>query len=128
MNPIEEFFHLAQEAQRKSHTEGWRGDLDTEPFCLRIIQLARAHPELRSEFGAGFKRLVHDHSLGDWEVVLLCMHILRWPEIKDWAETQRRDSVAKNDWRGEPVYRRILEAFDENWGGNEVYACLRKKA
>ena len=126
MKPIEEFFHLAHEAELISHTVDWRGDPDMEPFCLRIVELARAHPELRSEFSDGFKMIVHDHRLGDWEIILLCMHILRWPEIKDWADIRRRECIAMNDWRGEPVYRRILEAFEEDWGEDGVFECLRK--
>jgi len=128
MKPIEEFFHLAREAELKSHSEDWRGDPDMEPFCLRIVELARAHPQLRSDFGEGFKKVVRDHTLGDWEIILLCMHILRWSEIKDWAEMRRRECIAKNDWRGEPVYRRILEAFEEDWDQDGIYECLRKKA
>jgi hypothetical protein len=128
MKPIEEFYHLAKEAELKSRSEDWRGDPDLEPFCLRIVELARAYPELRLEIGDGFKKVVRDRALGDWEIILLCMHILRWPEIKDWAECRRRECIASSDWRGEPVYRRILEAFEDGWGRDEIYACLPKRA
>src|SRR5690349_3661727 len=128
MTPVEEFYHLALEADRKLGSKESRGDPELEPFCLRIVALARAHPDLRTEFANAFKKIVRDRELGAWETILLCMHILRWPEIKDWATSCHTECIATNDWRGEPVYRQILEAYEENWDVDGIFECLRKKA
>ena len=126
MSPIEELYRLALAAELKTRSEDWRGSPDMEPFCLRIVELARAHPELRSGFILGFQRIVRERGLGDWEIIILCMHLLRWPEIKAWAEEQHRTCIAEQDWRGDSVYRCILEAFEDDWDERQIFAYFRR--
>jgi len=128
MHPIEEFKQLAIEANHKLLSEGSCGDADLEPFCLRIVDIATRHPEFRTELVDGFKNIVRDRDAGAWEIILLCMHILRWPEIMNWAKGRHEECVATDDWRGEPVYRAILEAFEDNWPDDGIYACLNSNA
>ena len=125
MTPIEEFYRLAKDADRAVMSEDTRGDPDLEPFCLQIVDLTRRHPELRKEFVHGFQSVVRERSLGAWEIIMLCMHILRWPEIRSWAESRRQECVVANDWRGEPVYRQIIEAFEDGWDEYGIFDCLK---
>lgn len=128
MVPIDEFYSLTLEADRALMSDTTRGDPELEPFCLRIVALTENYPELRSEFVQGFKTVVNNADRGAWEIILLCMHILRWPEIREWAEASHVKCIQANDWRGEPVFRRIMDAYKDNWDEDGIYQCLRKQA
>jgi hypothetical protein len=128
MTPIDQFYKLARDADATQKSEDTRGFPDLEPFCLKIIDLTKTHPTFRADFVDAFKSVVNDASLGAWEIIMLCMHLLRWPEIRDWSEKRRSECIAANDWRGEPVFGAILAAFDDNWEDAEFYECLRNQA
>jgi len=115
MNPVQKFYLLAFEAEQKLVSEVSRGDPELKPYCLSIVTLTLEHPELRADFVAGFQRIVTEPSLGPWEILLPCMHILKWNEIKEWAQRLHTDCIDRHDFRGEPVYRDILEAFSDDW-------------
>ena len=55
MMPLEEFYRLAIDADRALRSKETCGDPDLEPFCLRIVDLARANPELRTQFVDAFQ-------------------------------------------------------------------------
>jgi hypothetical protein len=101
---------------------------DIEAHCYAIVRIARECPEQRQEICGAFQRLLIDRSTGAWEVMMLVMHLLRWPEMKEWFEDKHRECIAAEDWRGEPVYRAILEAFADDWDDRDMFPSLAKNA
>jgi len=55
--------------------------------------------------------------------VEVCMHALRWTNVKLAFEQHHREVVAQNDWRRESYYRHCLDAFEDEWeDANDFYA------
>jgi hypothetical protein len=127
MNPAAEICRLAKEAVIILMREDSRGMPDIEPYGVAMVELARAHPEHRAEICAAFQRVMAPDG-GAWEVLLLPMHLLRWPEMREWFDTKRRDCIAASDWRGEPIYRKLVDAFDDHWENRDFYEMFKRPA
>lgn len=110
MNPIEEVIQLARDAEVKLN-ESFNAP-DVLPFAAAAISIIESHPSLQGEFEAAFLVMP---SYAPSEFVEVCMHALRWPNLKLEFESRCGAAVKRNDWRVEPVYRHYLEAFEPDW-------------
>jgi hypothetical protein len=126
MNVADEIMRLAQEADVAMVSESSRGLPDIEPHCLSIVKIARDHPEQRQAVIEAIQRIGTGRGTGAWEVLLLVVHLLRWPDLKEFYKNKRDDALRRQDWRGEPVYRQILEAFSEKWEDRDMYEMFNK--
>jgi len=49
------------------------------------------------------------------EFVQVCVHALRWPELRSFYEEQSRLAIARNDWSAIADYGKYLNAFEDDW-------------
>ena len=110
MTPVEEIVELARQADVKL-SQSFNAT-DVLPFATKALSIIRAHPNLQSEFERAFLEMP---SYAPAEFVQVCMHVLRWTNVRREFEKRQESAVAANDWRREPVYRNFLEAFDSGW-------------
>jgi hypothetical protein len=128
MSPREEILRLAKEADAALKKPDSSGMPNIEAHCYAIVKIACECTPQRPEICAAFQRILTEPDAGAWEVLMLSMHLLRWPEMKEWFEKKHRECITANDWRGEPVYRAILDAFSDDWDDRDMYPSLAKKA
>ncbi len=63
------------------------------------------------------------HRPGIVEILEFCMRRLRWPEIHD-ALNELRTSA--RDWRVQRAAERVLEVYEEDWPGGDIYLEYRE--
>ena len=110
MDPVARFRELVSSA-----AEGFRPHSDAPeiiPFGTDILNLVRAHPEAQTLFEQEF---IAATRVAPPELLEFCMHALRWPRLRAHFQEQQDAAIARNDWRAEPYYRHLLEAFDDDW-------------
>ncbi len=112
MTPVEQLVQLAREAEAKLSVIF--DAPDALPFASEAFEIIAANPELQGEFEAAFLEMP---PYAPTEFVEVCMHVLRWPNVRVEFEARQRAAIARNDWRTEPVYRHYLEAFEPDWEG-----------
>jgi hypothetical protein len=95
---------------------------DFEPPFHSLLTFIREHPSCRDEASA---RIVASIRTGafEWELLAYLMHALRWPEVKQ-AALER--IVASDDWRIKTPLSHVVEAFEDDWEGAEVFRDLRR--
>ena len=109
-HPIQQLEQLARDAAAKL-TETFNAP-DVLPFASKAIEMIEAHPSLQSDFEQAFLAMT---PYAPSEFIQVCMHAFRWPTVKKEFEVRCRAAVMRNDWRAEPVYRHILDAFEPDW-------------
>src|SRR5688500_9494061 len=89
-----------------------------------LIDHVRAHPASRSEFAKEFVALVEDETFSPGAPFIeFCMHELRWNEVRAEIDRLHSQAIAKPDWRAEPYFRHLTEAFNEDWpDADDIYA------
>jgi len=108
MTPIEQIRNLKQQAD-SANAESF-DQTSIIPFATQALQVISDHPDLRVSFEDVFlERPV------SWEFVSFCAHCLRWPTLKERVEFLHAEAISKNDWRAEPCFRHILDAFADDW-------------
>jgi hypothetical protein len=110
VTPVDHVIQLAREAEAKLSVTF--NAPDVLPFASAALEVIAAHPKLQSEFEAAFLEMP---TYAATEFVEVCMHVLRWPNVRAEYEARQRSAIARNDWRTEPVYRHYLEAFESDW-------------
>jgi hypothetical protein len=110
VTPVDQVIQLARDADAKLRVSFDAPDV--LPFASAALELIAAHPELRADFESVFLEMP---PYAPTEFVEVCMHALRWPNVRQEFEARCRAAVARNDWRAEPVYRHYLEAFEPDW-------------
>jgi hypothetical protein len=124
MNAIEKFRQIASEATEAFKPES--GAPEIIPYGAAIVQLVRSYPEQQKFFEAEFIALT---KTAPPELLEFCMHALRWDSLHQYFKQRHNEAVSRNDWRAEPCYRHIVEAFEENWeDATDFYADYFKKA
>jgi hypothetical protein len=126
MTPLEEFWSLCKQAEDAYGSPESTGTPDLEPFGLRILELVRAHPELRTEFERAFCELWRRPDVGPWELVMFCMHSLRWPEVQRYYERELQRTIAQEDFRAHPIARDIVDSFRDDWEDRDLFPFYDK--
>ena len=57
------------------------------------------------------------------EILEYSMHRLRWPEVREAIQGIASTSV---DWRVRRAAERVLEAYEDEWPGGEIYEAYRE--
>ncbi|MDP3655279.1 MAG: hypothetical protein Q8R67_26765 [Rhodoferax sp.] len=110
MTPVDQVIQLARDSEAKLSVSFDAPDV--LPFASAALEIIAAHPELQKEFESAFLEMP---PYAPTEFVEVCMHALRWSNVRQEYEARCRAAVARNDWRTEPVYRHYLEAFEPDW-------------
>jgi hypothetical protein len=110
MAPVERVIELARAATSK--IDETYDAPDVLSFTTEALEVIKAHPDLQAEFEGAFLDM---SAYATTEFVEVCMHALRWPNVKREFERRHREAVAENNWRAEPVYRHYLDAFEDDW-------------
>ena len=126
MNPLEEFWSFCRQAKNAYSSAESTGTPSLEPFGLRILELVRLHPENRAEFERAFCELWKRPDAGPWELVMFCMHSLRWSEAQQYYERELQSAIARQDWRAIPVARGILDSFRDDWENRDLFPFYGK--
>jgi len=126
MTPLEDFWSLCRQAEDVYGSAESTGTPDLEPFGLRILQLVGAHPELRREFEDAFCELWRRPDAGPWELVMFCMHSLRWPRVQEYYERELQSAITREDWRAHPIARDIVAAFHDDWEDRDLFPFYDK--
>ncbi|HEY8749539.1 MAG TPA: hypothetical protein VIM11_16265 [Tepidisphaeraceae bacterium] len=91
---------------------------EAEPAMAEFLHFAKAYPEERS-----FVIKLFIDSLATracpWEFVQFCVYDLRWPEMRDFVQTERAKDI--HDPRARQIWEKLLEAFQESWEDAEFY-------
>lgn len=110
VTPVEQLIQLAHQAEAKLSVTFDAPDV--LPFSSAALEVIAANPELQGEFEAAFLEMP---PYAPTEFVEVCMHALRWPNVRTEYEARQRSAILRNDRRTEPVYRHYLEAFEPDW-------------
>jgi hypothetical protein len=123
MTPVEQVVQLAHDANVKLCVSF--NAPDVLPFTSAAISVIQANPTLRPQFEEAFLEMP---SYAPNEFIEVCMHTLRWPNVKREFEARRSAAVERNDWRAEPVYRHYLDAFEPDWeDARDFYASFFRR-
>lgn len=118
MTPSEQLMELAKAASLK--LDETFSAPDVLPFTTEALAIIRSRPDLQVTFEEAFLNMT---AVAPPEFVEVCMHALRWTNVKLAFERRHREVVAQNDWRREPYYRHCLDAFDDEWeDASDFYA------
>jgi hypothetical protein len=120
---VRQFHELCRKALWASDTHDSAEEI--EPYLVAVLEFVLAHPEEKDSF---LQYLLHAFD-GPSEPVAadlhaFCMRELRWPEIRERAFHEFR---ASNVPGSEFWLRGILEAYEDRWVGDEMYAYYKAK-
>lgn len=95
-----------------------------EPNYIRCLDIIKSAPEMRPQFAKLLTSLFDANEVGD-EPLAFLMHVLRWPEVREWAENNMR-RMANPIATGRPL-EKVIEAFSDDWENQEFYELFAKK-
>lgn len=90
------------------------------PFAAKAIELIGSFPAMREDFEREFKTM---RAYAPREFVQVCMHALRWPELRSFFEQQFRLAIVQNDWSAIADYGKYLDAFEDDWEDAGTFYC-----
>ena len=127
MDAIKAFQKIVGEAiaAEKADPYGW----DLISFGSALIDIARQNPGCKSDFVDEFNAMIVADDFGPGgPFVEFCMHALRWDEVRNFIEELHIAAISKPDWRAEPYYRHLSEAFEDEWDdANDIYASYFRR-
>ena len=116
---VYKFFELSAAAERIDSE--MLGE-PVEPAFEAVLNYTLAHPESRKLFINAFLKMARDPNLGPPELIQICMHALRWEEVRielaAWLEKETSERVRH-------ILRKLLMAFDDDWYDADAYARFR---
>ena len=110
MSPIEQFRTVVSEATASYLPNSSAQEI--VPFGAMLIKLIRSNPAMKALFEHEFIEMT---SSAPPELIEFCMHALRWGSLRNYFAKQQSLALESNDWRVEPYYRHLLEAFEDEW-------------
>jgi hypothetical protein len=100
---------------------------DAEPEMVSFLRYVQEHPEQHQLIVRMFTDALLSRE-GPWEIVQFCLHALRWPEMREFVESQRLKSLNEFGARASRVWDHLLKAFDDDWEDADNYQEYRKSA
>ena len=119
MTPIEEFREIVLAASQAFLPES--GTDEIIPFGASLVELVRSNPSEQREFEREF---IASSKIAPPELLEFCMHALRWESLKAYFVAQQRSAIERSDWRAEPFYRHLAEAFEDDWEDAKTFYAL----
>lgn len=95
-----------------------------EPILVQILQLVQTNPNLQTEFEEAFATIMENTSNHSPLVVEFCMYVLRYPRIRDLAQTRLNAHPLKIDMHA----RHVLEAYQDDWKAAKLFRFFAKKS
>jgi hypothetical protein len=112
----QEFWRLIDVVEKKQ-SETYSLD-ELEPSLLAVLNFSKKNSDSRQVLEECFIELIHKPKRGSLEVLVFCMHELRWPKIKQVIEEIVRNT---KDIRKRDALWDIPEAYSDDWDGREYY-------
>ena len=92
-----------------------------EPNYVKCLQLIAEVPEQREQVADLITSLFTSGEVSD-EPVAFLMHVLRWPDVLDWAKNRLR-RLESPIADGRPL-EKIVAAFSDDWENKNFYKTL----
>lgn len=89
-----------------------------EPTCVKCLQLIAEVPGQREQVADLITSLFTSGELSD-EPVAFLMHVLRWPDVFDWAKN--RLQRLENPIADRRPLEKIVAAFGDDWENKNFY-------
>ena len=74
---------------------------DAEPEMVSFLRYVKEHPNERQLVVRIFTETLLSRG-GPWEVVQFCLHALRWPEMREFIESQRPQKLKRARFPSQP--------------------------
>lgn len=94
-----------------------------EPHYLRCLQIINEAPGERAAIVDLLKTVLVSGEVSD-EPIAYLMHALRWPEIRDWAQS-RVQSLSDPLAHGRH-FQKVIAAYSDNWENKMFYKRFSK--
>jgi hypothetical protein len=95
-----------------------------EPNYVKCLDIINSAPEMRQQFAGLLTSLFDDGRVSE-EPLAFLMHVLRWVEVRNWAEDSIRE-MPNPIATGRPL-EKVIEAFSDDWENQEFYELFAKK-
>ncbi len=89
-----------------------------EPNYIRCLKLIESFPDQKNRFIEILISLFESNKISD-EPIAFLMHVLRWKEIFDWAES-KLNTIPLPVANGRP-FQKIISAYANSWENKEFY-------
>jgi hypothetical protein len=103
---------------------------DIEPRLRALLSLLESSSARHEEFANALVALLapvpNELPLGQpgiVEILEFCMRKLRWPEVR---EALQELKSCTTDWRVRRAAERVLEAYEDDWTGGDLYDTYRE--
>ena len=88
-----------------------------EEDCIGLMNLISENPSNRMLFERHIVALIGSTKI-PFEPIEFCMHVLRWDNVRHRVSELKEEA---NDLRTKRVLEIILESFDDDWYGRQMY-------
>ena len=95
-----------------------------EPNYMRCLDIINSAPNMRPQFSELLTSLFDADEVSD-EPLAFLMHVLRWHEVREWAERSIRQMP--NPITTGRSLEKVIEAFSNGWENQEFYELFTKK-
>lgn len=82
-----------------------------KPLLRELLNIVQENPNERKMFETVFIDIFENEKTYSELVIVYCMHVLRFQNVRDYAEKRLKNDRRKTDDRA----RRVLEAYSPNW-------------
>lgn len=96
---------------------------DYESTLFQLLVLLQSDDLARGVAVQQLARLTEEWPWGAVEALEFTMHRLRWPEIREALLKHRQYGT---DFRTRDLAAQVLEAFEDDWPGGEIYRTYRR--
>ncbi len=102
------------------------GEDELEPLYEEVLGFLEAHPAHRVELAQRLINVMGAYRFGRERpeallpstAIAYSMHVLRWPEVREFAEQEHRDFYAP---KMETLMTSIMAAFEDDWEDRDFY-------
>ncbi|MDI9855178.1 hypothetical protein [Comamonas sp. 17RB] len=102
------------------------GEDELEPLYEEVLGFLEAHPAHRVELAQRLINVMGAYRFGRERseallpstAIAYSMHVLRWPEVREFAEQEHRDFYAP---KMETLMTSIMDAFEDDWEDRDFY-------
>ena len=82
-----------------------------KPALREALKIVQSCPEQQPEFEKAFIAILEDTEHYSYLVVTYCMHWMRFPAVREYAEAR----MARDPYRVDSTARHVVEACSDQW-------------
>lgn len=106
-------------------------EIDAEAEMARFLHAVKANPQQR-EFVVDLMLDSFSESFymrnAPTDLIMFCMHDLRWPEIRDFVKIQKAEDIKKHGVGCCGVWQDLLDAFQDDWEAAKYFKEFNAEA